>query len=460
MEKRHITTAMVAVAIAATAFAAPQLKQQAEVLVDGELRAKVLANSKGVPMPTPAAQTGYMVRNGVRIDFKVYNPSDIWRLRAEVGTWEDKKGNVMKLARVTSLVPDIPQLECTREAIDKALDEQEKSFKGSDDELASWKSLWAPEGHGKFISAGGRTYWVEFRFAENVKQADADRLLLMFEKSISAKTWGHSGAGRTMKWWEASDANYKFLTNLDKAKGTKFIKDSQTLMEALRKKFELYVPAKKKPPVCIVRMFKTIGEYRQYRSSTGEDDKMSCGLWDPSREELLIAAEDQKEALSTMRHEAFHQYLHYATGRGDHALWFNEGHATLFENVKRNTAKNTLTPVDEGARAQWVMHNPEYHAGRIKRVLSLSREQFLSGNVNDNYVTSWAICYFLEKGAYTLEAFAPYRGICAKYLELMESGASAEEATEGAWKLVEGRDVAQDFMKFWREKRRAAVNLR
>ena len=42
----------------------------------------------------------------------------------------------------------------------------------------------------------------------------------------------------------------------------------------------------------------------------------------------------------------------------------------------------------------------------------------------------------------------------------MDAGASPAEATEGAWKLVYGRDVAADFLKFWKERRRAAVNLR
>ena len=70
MEQKHMMAAVVAVTIAASVLAAPQLKTQPEVLVDGELKAKVLANSKGVPMPTPAAQTGYTISGGVRKDFK------------------------------------------------------------------------------------------------------------------------------------------------------------------------------------------------------------------------------------------------------------------------------------------------------------------------------------------------------------------------------------------------------
>ena len=78
----------------------------------------------------------------------------------------------------------------------------------------------------------------------------------------------------------------------------------------------------------------------------------------------------------------------------------------------------------------------------------------------DTVFTAWAVCYFLEKGCYAAEEFAPYRGICARYLELMEGGASPFDATVQAWSLVKGRDVPADFLKFWRAKRKAALGKR
>ncbi len=442
------------------ATGAPRLKPQAEVIADGELKAKVLVSSRGIPPATPQARTGWMTRGTERREFKVYNPVDLWRQRAEMGTWKDKAGNVMTLARVKSLVPDMPELECTKEAVDAALDKLEASFDGGEDALAAWKSAWAPEGDGRFVSLKGASYWLEFRFAEKVPAKDADKLFKDFERSMSALTKSSGGAVKSMQWWEMTDGKYRFLTNLDKAKGTKFIKDSMRLMTAMRKSFEFYVPPKKEPPVSTVRVFKTLAEYREYRQSTGDNDTMSCGLWDPNREELLIVAEDPKAALETMRHESFHQYLHYATGRGDNADWFNEGHATFFENVKHNPAKNTVSILDSGNRSAWVARDPAKYAALIGRVVKLSHEEFCSGAVNDHYVTAWAICYFLERGSYTAKEFEPYRRICPKYLELMEAGASAEEATAEAWRLVSGRDVAADFLKFWKEKRKAALTAR
>ena len=459
-----------ALVFAGGAFAAPMLKTQAEIVADGELKAKVLAASEGVPAPTPQAKEYVVTRGGVRSQIKRYAVRDLWRQRAFAGEWRDRKGNVMRLARVKSLVPaeisdaaavpGMPAGEGGKEAVEQALDAAEKAFTGSDAELAEWKQAWGDDGRGRIFAVKDRRYYVAFAFAENVKPADREKLLKAFEKSVSTVTSGSAGAIASMKWWETENPQYRFLTDLDKAKGGRFVKDAMKLMEAMRRSYEFYVPPQKTLDRCTVRVFRTLAGYRDYRASTGDADQMSCGLWDPSRDELLIAAEDRAQAQDTMRHEAFHQYLHYATGNGFHAMWFNEGHACFFENVRYNPAKNTVKVVDEGSRAMWVAKNPESHAAQIKATLRMDRAAFYSGDVNAHYCTAWAIVYFLEKGAYTAEEFAPYRAIVPKYLELTAKGVDAQAATEQAWSAVEGRDVAADFLKFWKEKRKAAVNAR
>ncbi len=460
MMKRTILVLASVLAALAT-DAAPQLKTQPELVADGEIKAKVLAGSQGVPAPTPQARHYRITRRGETTEVKWYRSHDLWRQRAFAGEWKDRKGNVMRLARVKSLAPVLEREDGEREAIEKALDALEKKFTGTPEELSAWKKLWGDAGSGRFVTTrSGMRYYVEFAFAERVKPAEAEKLLKAFERSVSTMTAG-SGAGiSAMKWWTQENAQYEFLTDLDKAKGGKFISDAMRLMSAMRRSYEFYVPAKKSVGVGKVRVFRTLAGYRDYRRSTGSDDQMSVGLWDPSREELLISAEDPAQAQNTMRHEAFHQYLHYATGRGDHAMWFNEGHACFFENVKYNPAKNTVRVVEEGNRARWVSKNPALYARAIVPVLKKGYKDFYSRDVNTNYCTAWAICYFLEKGAYTMKEFAPYRGIVAKYLEEMASGASAEEATQRAWALVKDRDVAADFLRFWKEKRKQAINVR
>ncbi len=417
---------------AAAAFglaAAPMLKSQAELVADGRFKLKTLANAEGVPPPTPRAKTYVATRTSSdgtveRETKKVYDEKELAFVAELLGMWKDRKGNVMRLAKPEKYPWDAD----ARHAVAKTID--------------------------------GATYRIDFIFAETVTDAQAKKLLKAASASLSTRTGGISANHSSMKWWERETEEYRFLTDLDKAKGGKFVQDAMRLMDAMRKSYEFYVPPQKPVGRCTVRVFKTLAGYRSYRASTGDKDEMSCGLWDPNREELLVAAEDRDQAQRTMRHEAFHQYLHYATGNGFHAPWFNEGHACFFEEVKYNPAKNTVKVVDGGNRATWVGRNPALHARMMKSLLKLSHEQFYSGDANLNYCTAWAIVYFLEKGAYTSKKFEPYRTIVPTYLKLTAAGTDAATATERAWAAVADRDLAEDFLEFWKDKRKAAVNAR
>lgn len=448
--------------VAAWALAAPQLTSQAELAGGGVVKLKVLAQSHGLPAPTPEAHFYKMTCGNETRKVKWYSVDDIWRARAFVGKWRDKRGNEMTLSRVKSLMPSLERGLDEREKIEDALDALEKDFNADDNAAqAEWKRCWGGEGVGRFVMLKDvGTFFVEFNFAEEVSEKDAQKLLKNAAASLSAKTAGVSAANTSMKWWRSENDQYVFLTNLDRAKGVKFIDDAMKLMTAMRKAYERHVPPMKPIGKCTVRVFKTLADYREYLQDSDSAEMMfSCGLWSPAREELLIAAEDVKDAQKTMRHEAFHQYLHYATGRGDHATWFNEGFATFFENVKYNPAKKTVKVIDEGNRPAWVAKNPERYARHIKDLIRMGREEYYAGDINFNYVTGWALLYFLEKGAYVSEEFAPYRKVVPAYLAAMKDGVSAQEATIRAWAPLASRDVAHDFMTFWQKHRAAARKL-
>lgn len=255
-------------------------------------------------------------------------------------------------------------------------------------------------------------------------------------------------------WWETSNDLYSFSTDLDKAKGGKFVKDAMRTMDALRKSYEQYVPKQKEIGKCKVKVFKSLKGYNEYIGRP--DNTTNVGMWRPMQEELLIVAEDKEQAQTTMRHEAFHQYLHYATGRGDHAMWFNEGFACFFESVKYNTANKTIKVIDDGNRAAWVDNDPERVARAIRNVLKLDYEGYYSGDKNLHYITGWAIVYFLERGSLAHKDFAEYAKVIPKYLEMMNSGANWREATEAAWAEVADRDVEADFIRFWKSYRKRA----
>ncbi len=412
------------------AAAAPQLRSQAELVADGKLKIKVLAHAKGVPPPTPQAQvfirTTTSPTEGVKQEeIKKYDEKELAFVNELVGMWRDRKGNEMRLAK-----PDkYPWQEDVTYYTTKKI--------------------------------GETTYHIDFKFAEKVTEKVAQKLLKDAAKSLSDRVGMMSASDSSMKWWEPDPTNkdYRFLTNLSKSHGKKFVSDTMRMMQAMRKGFEFYVPAQKDVGKCTVRVFRTLAEYREYRASTGDNDQMSVGLWDPSREELLVSAENREQAESTMRHEAFHQYLHYATGNGMHAMWFNEGHATFFEDVKYNAAQKTIKIEENENRASWVNSNPEKYAAAMPAVMNMSHQQFYSGDANLHYCTAWAIVYFLQRGAYTRDEWAPYRKVIPKYLELTAAGLDAQQATTQAWSEIGERNLAQDFLEFWQSKRGQAKKL-
>lgn len=472
---RILVASMAGAAAFSAVAAVPRLTLRPETAE--ELCVRTLAGATGVPKETLVGY-GYTLRRGDEMKkVRWYAPGDIWRQRAELATWKDRQGNVQRLARVNGTLPAFERKHGDREKIEAALDESEKTFMGTDAERAAWRKSWGGNGTGQFFTAkNGKLYYVEFEFAEPVKAVDGEKLLKTFVNSVklaAASSAGKAGSN-SMKWRTVENEQYRFMFDLSKSQGEAFVKNAMRVMSAMRKSYEFYVPAQKKVGLSTVRVFKTLSGYREYRQSTGDMDTSSIGLWDPNREELLVSAEGEREAAQeTMRHEAFHQYLHYATGCGRHATWFNEGHAAFFESVQYNPAKNTVKVVDKGKHAVWVERDPEQAARKLSGILTMDREAFYadgttgvsigSWTLNESfyhYVLAWALTYFLEKGVYAREDFAAYRRVLPTYLAAMQEGADWKAATERAWEPVKDRDLAADFLVFWSKCRNAARNIR
>ncbi|MBR0196628.1 MAG: DUF1570 domain-containing protein [Kiritimatiellae bacterium] len=451
---------IIALCFPAGVFCAPILSSQAELVGGGEIKAKILSGARGIPSTTIQAHT-YERRVGDKTDeIKFYKIEDVWRERALVGTWKDKKSNRLTIARVLSLmptgiesIPGIPGDIADKDEILKALDKAQEDFPKDEANLERWKKEWNPsaKAQGRFaLLKSGKAYYVEIEFAEKVTKQEAEKLLKSAVNSISEAKRG-AQQNTSMKWWESENKDYLFMTNLDRSKGKKFIDVAMTQMEAMRRAYESIVKPQGEISKCKVRVFKSLAEYREYRTSSGENDEMSCGVWDPSREELLICADDPSAAQQTMRHEAFHQYLFYATRRGDHAMWFNEGHACLFENVDFNNAKKTVKIALRGNRYEWVAKNPERVAAEMQHLVYYTREQYYSGDINLHYITGWALCAFLQFAPDVNPDFGDYRNVVPVYLKAMRTGMSADEATKRAFATVSSRNLQEDFLLFWRK---------
>ena len=503
--------AIAAMALAAQLGAAvPQLAAQPESIDALGIKVKVFKNAEAVPAITPVQRHFTRTSGGKSQKLTFYETREIWLMSQRGGMWRSRGGDTLTLTRPTSLLPGDVAAWAARDEIDKALKEAEEDFsKTTKEKLFAWIDSFAglkvdassllqlqaggavaaarqvETGDPKRYAAVFRTRsksgglgpwnWVEFNLAESASAKDGKALLAAFLKGVSISGGRESAvqdssagadprreaAKRAISggggWWWSENADYIFLTNLHKSKGAAFVKETERTMSALRKAYERYVPATRSVGTGVVRVFATSEDYRKYISvsAAGDEGVMnSIGLWDPSREELLVEyRDDRAETLKTMRHEAFHQYLYYATGCGRHMTWFNEGHATLFENIRYNAANGQVRVLCSGGRAEWTMRDPEKVAAMIPRIIRMDRKEYYSGDVNGHYVAGWALCYFLQKGCRKLKGFEPYLEVIPTYLKGIADGLSPVEANDRAWAKVEGRDISADFLRFWKDRK-------
>ena len=502
----------VALALRTAVAAVPQLANHGESVSALGLNVKVFVRAEAVPAATPSQRYYTMTKGGETRKVTRFNTREIWLMSQRGGVWRNKAGDMLILARPSALLPESLDEYAERDKISAAIKAGEAEFSESaKDKLYGWirdfaelevdKSSLTQIQAGAAISAArqvetgdrsriaavfrmrtknggpGPWNWVEFRLAEPISPKEGKTLLSTFLKGVAVEKADKTGAESSEYgddprredakraisggggWWWSENEDYIFLTNMTRSKGEAFMRDTQRTMSAMRKAYERYVPATKPVGTGVVRVFSDHEEYRKYLSTFSADSATlmeSVGLWAPSREELLVEyREDKGTTLETMRHEAFHQYLYYATGGVSHMTWFNEGHATLFENVRYNPGSGEVRVLCAGNRADWVKRDPERIAATIRKIITMSRDDYYSGDVNDHYVAGWALCYFLSKGVHKVKGFEMYREVIPAYLKGIEEGLSPDEANERAWKPVADRDISADFLKFWKNARNA-----
>ncbi len=473
----------------ALSAAVPQLKGSQEAAGTMGLKVKPPNGAKMVQAFTPKSQSWAFQAGGEKWTETHYDAREIWYGHECGAVWKDRKGNQLSLATPTAFCPVFDNGHAKREDIMSSMARDADAFKDPGDEtLARWASEFSekkigPEslvkcdvtphpdvrlvdfGDGSrgavfFKTVAGTWHYAEFRLAQAARQKEIEGLLKQFVKGVSVDKANTAAGGVVMegKWMAVDVPGYRFKTDLSRSQGLAFIKNAGRLMEAMQGAYRRYVPPQKRLGLSTVRVFATREGYNEYmKGATGESGERSIGLWSPSHEELLIldmGNSARNETLKTMRHEAFHQYLHYATGNGQHALWFNEGHACFFENVSYDTKKNYVRIWDDpkDRRPAAVASNPEKYARLVKDILMLDHAAFYAGTlheVNDKYAAAWAAVYFLQKGAHSFQEFADYRGVVPAYLAAMKEGKSANEATRIAWECVSQRDFVADFVKFW-----------
>ena len=256
-------------------------------------------------------------------------------------------------------------------------------------------------------------------------------------------------------WWFAEDAEYLYLTNIRSAAGQSLVRELRNTLPVLQQAYAKVVePFSDKKEANVIRIFESKEAYTGY---VGEGLEWSIGCWMPSRRELCILSQgtdnkaDKEQTAMIIRHEAFHQFLFYASGGIEDAVWFNEGHACFFEAAEVSAQKRVV--VGESQKKRSLMDNLDAAAQNIPVILDADHAKFYSGDAKQrqlNYATAWGLVYFLRCGTSSGKA-AAYAGILGNYRKALQESKSAQAATKRAFEDVDMKAFQTAFLDFWRK---------
>lgn len=253
-------------------------------------------------------------------------------------------------------------------------------------------------------------------------------------------------------WWYHDTPHYIILSNQHRQRRS-LLRDLESDLEVMRQAYAALVPARQTiKAVSVIRIFATPEEYRQY---VGEERAWTGGIWDGSRGELVIrpmptsrSREATERIRRTIYHEAFHQYLAYATKPNLPCAWFNEGHATFFEHA--SIERGQVVFEEFRPFVDLVGEMP------LKDLLALDYQQFYAGDQElrqTHYATAWAFIYYLQRAAAADRTF-PFKTLLDEYLQALASGGSGPGATKAIMQGYDMQRLERDYLAFWSSPRR------
>ena len=458
------------------------------------------ANPAPLDMPRAEAYLVTEANGEMRLEDR-YDEMDLWTSRAVSGRWEDDDGRVFTLARIGTRAPVFAGATMTREsfvanetAIDprKELDAVKAAVsklspvplaekfsrphvpvRGMKDVLF-WEGTNTTTIVALFIEEGGKAWnaaiwtlidgddieWARERFLDDLlakwdetveKELPGEAALRKKEKSRAGKSRGKAGGGKSAG---KDPVRERELLRADAAHGVAnyprqssgFVSALTNELSAMRVKYAAAVPG----PVmtsnvlCVARIY---ADRDEYLDAAGEDMKWSAAYWSPARRELVayLPPAGDAELLRTVRHEAFHQYLSYATAMIPTSPWLNEGYAQYFEDEENSDWKlgEVARPSKEEIAAL---------AKMLPAVMRMDYAEFYAGTDAERrlkYRLAWSIAYFLEKGAPELR-FRPWENLKKDYVANLMKTHDMLKATSAAFGSQEKFDkFVSDWREFW-----------
>lgn len=262
-------------------------------------------------------------------------------------------------------------------------------------------------------------------------------------------------------WYIRETPNYIFVSD---QRSRSDMRRLQNDLELARDIFSRYFPpSRDRQCVGVVKLFAERSEYLRY---VGKKLNWTAGVWRPAERELVVSPlgvqVNDRTARRYMRevalHEGFHQYIFYAAGEVDPQLWFNEGCAQFFENC---SPRDGMIAAPERRNAA-KLAEAAAECRDLKTFLRLNHAEFYAANNRTrNYALSYALCYYLLRGAPALgeEKFA---AIPSRYIEELRRTRDPNRALGSAFAGVDIEELSAKLKKFWsdREQQRRAREYR
>lgn len=246
--------------------------------------------------------------------------------------------------------------------------------------------------------------------------------------------------------WRATDAaTYVVLDDLPPT--SRFV---DALTNELPRLHRAYAAAMPTPldgtnALCVARVYASRREYLDVLEADGATNmEWSAAYWSPLRRELVayLPTDGDDGLLRTIRHEAFHQYLSYATATIPCSAWLNEGYAQYFEDPES---------LDWSTGFDMTPELLKLLAADIETLLAMGYKDFYAGSDFERrvkYRLAWSLAVFLERGDSRVR-FDPFRKWKADYFETLFETRDPRQATAAAFRRPADMETLRAEWRRW-----------
>lgn len=473
---------------------------------DLSLKVRPLANAAAEIVEMPRA-TAYLVsgKEGAYLEDR-FDVFDLWRSDAVRACWHDKDGNRFSICRIPRKLPGDAgdetrtRLDYSRRysknvlgekdlhALDEAVyllapaevGERVKPRRSQRHNLAElWQYTTTNENTFVYafrpkVGRKIRSDWYLASLVSNDRDASEKMDAWLDEVEWLKPAGRHDAAGAERKdpvteagllasdyrrsvinhsdWHFASASNVVVVDSMPDFSRPQFIAALTNGLPRLQAEFrkDLPSPLSDDSHIAAVRIF---GSREEYLAYVGPEMQWSAALWSPQHRELVLHwPEGGSDALlQTVWHEALHQYLDYACSMIQSPVWFNEGHAVLFEHTHFDMDGNIAFDLVPAAVAA-VKSNPAAIAEQLPDFLSMDYAEFYSGTQEERvlkYHIAWSIAYFLQTGAPEVR-FQPFRNLRSDMLKALLRTRRRDEASKAVLTDELQKELISEWLSFWK----------